>query len=175
MEVEILDTSVQRILLSWTGIIICNGIKDIANQVLWSCALCRGKKKKNPVITWDLFCTLPKCKTSQLAFLPMQNGCSSPSNYMGIGVLPPGLYFSINISSDIFQNSMYWFPRLFFFFFSIDRTTLVNREPIDLWALATSWVKMYFYWFKRILSFKKSKKGNLGNRPDYNNRNDNYS
>lgn len=34
---------------------------------------------------------------------------------------------------------------------------------------------MYFYWFKRILSFKKSKKGNLGNRPDYNNRNDNDS
>jgi len=75
---------------------------------------CAGEKKKNPVITWDLFCTLPKCKTSQLAFLPMQNGCSSSSNYMGIEVLPPGLYFSINISSDIFQNSMYWFPRLFF-------------------------------------------------------------
>jgi hypothetical protein len=175
LEVEILDTSVQRILLSWTGIIICNGIKDIANQVLWSCALCREKKKKKTLLLHGIsFALCPNAKHPSLHFCLCKMGVQAHQIIWALEFCLL-VYISQLIFRQTFSRTVCIGFLDYFFFFSIDRTTLVNREPIDLWALATSWVKMYFYWFKRILSFKKSKKGNLGNRPDYNNRNDNDS
>lgn len=142
MELEILNTSVQIILLSWTGIIIRNGIKDIANQVLWSCALCR--ENKNP-------CSYTG---SLLHFAQMQNIPPYISAY------PKWVFKLINSYGYWSFASRFIFLKLIFrlafsrsvcigllpFFSPIDSTALVNREPLDLWACAISWVNTFFYW-----------------------------